>query len=154
MPRKTKLVTLDKGRDAGKQFLITEMDAFRAEKWAQRAMLALTRAGAEIPRDIAQSGMAGLAVAGLQALQGLSFEDVEPLLDEMFSCVQCVPDRKNAAFVRPVILEGEGADIEEVMSLITLRQEVFALHVDFFFNAAASKSTSKDMAPKTKSRGS
>ena len=44
MARKTKIVTIAaEGRDYGKSYLLTEMPALKAEKWATRAMMALIR---------------------------------------------------------------------------------------------------------------
>ena len=54
MPRRTKTyVIADENRDKGKMFLLTEMPALQAEKWAIRAFLALAKAGLVIPDDVA-----------------------------------------------------------------------------------------------------
>lgn len=124
------------GRDKGKTFLITEMSPSKAEKWAYRALLALINSNANLPKGFEQTGMAGLAQVGLQGLSGLPWHLAEPLLNEMFDCVQIVPDYPK--FNMPRLLEdGEGepgsgdGDIEEVLTRLQLRKEVFALHVDF-----------------------
>ena len=78
----------DNSRDNGKVFVLTEMPAARSEKWAMRALLALQRAGVEIPDDAVQNGMAGIAGVGIDALGRLSFHEVEYLLDEMFECIE------------------------------------------------------------------
>ena len=52
MARKTKRVTITaEGRDKGKTFLITELPADQAERWAIRALLALIQSGAVISED-------------------------------------------------------------------------------------------------------
>ena len=62
MARNTKSLTISaEGRDKGKTFLLTEMSAVRAEKWAARAVLALLKSGVELPEDAAQAGLAGIA---------------------------------------------------------------------------------------------
>lgn len=128
MARKTAEVTIsEEGRDTGKIFLLTEMPASQAEKWATRAFLALARAGVEVPDDIAQAGMAGLAMMGFKMLGGISFADAEPLMDEMFRCIQIKPDRSNPAVIRGLIED----DIEEVRTRFNLRMEVLALHMGF-----------------------
>jgi hypothetical protein len=129
MARKTRTLTLDaaQGRDAGKTFTITEMPAFQAEKWAIRALLALTRAGIEVPDDVMSMGMGAIAEIGVRAFGGLSFDEAEPLLDEMMQCVHIVPDPKVAAITRPVDTE----DVEEVKTYLLLRNEVVALHTGF-----------------------
>ncbi|WP_244936729.1 hypothetical protein [Methylobacterium currus] len=129
MARKTKYITIeDDNRDNGKTFLITEMPASQAEKWGAKALLALTTAGAEIPDDVEGAGMAGLARMGIEALTTLRYDDVAPLMDEMFACVQICPDRRNHQVFRRL----EEDDIEEVVTRLKLRKEILALHIDFF----------------------
>jgi len=55
MARKVLTVTIgpDGGRDAGKQFQLTEMAAAQAERFAAKAFLALARNGVEVPGDLA-----------------------------------------------------------------------------------------------------
>jgi len=136
--RKTEIINVtSEGRDKGKQFIITEMPALRAERWAFRALLALAHSGVELPPGAADGGMAVLASAGLQALNSLDFEEARPLLDEMWSCVQIVPDPKNPNITRPLVIrEGEGDDIEELPTIFQLRERIFRLHTDFFFKGS------------------
>lgn len=125
----------DEGRDKGKLFVITEMSAARAESWAMRVLLALMASNVEVPESIgAELGMAALAEMGLKSLSGLKFEIAEPLLAEMLTCVQIIPDPSKTHVVRPLIED----DIEEVMTRFKLRMEVFKLHTDFFTSAAPS----------------
>jgi len=133
--RKTEIINVtSEGRDKGKQFIITEMPALRAERWAFRALLALAHSGVQLPEGAADGGMAVLASAGLQALNSLDFEEARPLLDEMWSCVQIVPDPKNPNIVRPLVIrEADGDDIEELTTIFQLRERIFRLHTDFFF---------------------
>lgn len=132
--RKTKTVVIgpDGGRDAGKVFLLTEMPARQAERWAQHALLLVASSGADVGN--VRGGMAGVAVMGIQALMGgaVKFAEVEPLLDEMMRCVQIVPDPRNTSVIRPLNDRGvEGDDIEEVMTRVKLRAEVLDLHLGF-----------------------
>jgi len=128
MARKTKVVTITaEGRDRGKQFLITEMPASRAEKWAFRAFFALGRAGIQVPEEMAGMGMSVIAVIGIRALAMLRFEDAEPLMDEMMGCVQFMPDPARPAIVRQLIED----DVEEATTLLLLRSEVIELHTGF-----------------------
>ncbi len=115
------------GRDLGKCYRLTEMSASQAEKWAAKALLALARGGAEVPDDIAGAGLAGIATYGIKAFAGMTFHDAEPLLDEMFRCVQRVIDPANPAFARALVED----DIEEVATRVQLRIDLFKLHVDF-----------------------
>lgn len=145
MARKTKTVVIEndaENRDKGKIFLLTEAPALKAERWGIRAVLALANAGAEIPDDAIAGGMATMAVAGLEALRQLEYEDARPLLDEMLDCVQIASDPKHPNITRPLVRsEGDGDDIEELSTLLLLRQEVFNLHVDFFLRGRLSKTS-------------
>jgi hypothetical protein len=133
MARKTEMVVIDaEGRDKGKTFIIREMPATQAEKWAMRAFLALAKSGVDVPEDVAASGLAGIAALGLRALSGLTFADAEPLMDEMFSCIQIMPDPTRPNVTRHLIED----DIEEVATRLRLRKEVLALHTGFFTGAA------------------
>lgn len=139
MARKTKLVKITAaGRDTGKQFLITEMPADQGERWAMRALLALSRGGIEIPEGLFEQGFAGFAafvpyalVIGLKSLHGAQWTEVQPLLDEMMLCVQFVPPGTNAApeLLQP-LWEGVNCQVEEVATRLYLRKEVLGLHVD------------------------
>lgn len=145
MARKTKVYTVeDESRDKGKTFVITEMSANRAERWAARALLALGRAGIDLPDDLVGGGMAGIAVAGIYALMRVEFHDAEPLLDEMMTCVQYVPDPAKRStetgqpYGRPLMTDD---DVEEVSTLFNLRREVIELHTGFSLAAALSRQT-------------
>jgi hypothetical protein len=143
--RKTAIVTIDaEGRDYGKVFLLREMPASRAEKWATKAFLALAKSGVEIPDDIAKMGLAGIAAIGLKSLAGVSFADAEPLMDEMFACVTIIPDpsKTDVANQTPIHRSLVEDDIEEIATRLTLRKELFALHVNFSLPAAPSSSIS------------
>jgi hypothetical protein len=132
MARKIAEVIIDKGRDKGKKFVIKEMPASQAEKWAAKAFLALARSNVDIPDNVGDMGMAGIATVGLKALSGVNFDDAEPLMDEMFSCITIMPDPSKPMVQRALIED----DIEDVSTRLFLRKEVFNLHIDFFTDAA------------------
>jgi hypothetical protein len=127
--RKTATVRIDADgkRDAGKTFVLTEMPAMQAEGWAIRALLALSKSDVTIPPDIARQGLAGIASLGLKAISRIPFVEAQPLLTEMMSCVQFMPDPSRPMVVRPLIDD----DVEELATLGRLRMEVFQLHVGF-----------------------
>lgn len=128
-------------RDAGKRYHITEMPAAQAEEWGMRALLALAKSGVDLPEDFMQMGLAGMAVVGVQALSGLQFNDAKPLLDEMLACVQAQPDARHPEVRRPLVED----DIEEVRTRLWLRQQVLALHVDFFTDVGLLKEVRAQM---------
>lgn len=135
MARKTLRYTVpDEGRDRGKVFVITEMPASQAEKWAIRAFMAAAATGAEIPDDLAAMGMAGLFRLGSEALSKIPFEQAEPLLDEMMGCVQIAPNPGNPSVVRGLIED----DIEEIATRVRLRTQILQLHVGFSAAGATS----------------
>lgn len=134
MPRHTKEVTLTDGRDKGRTFLLTEMPADQGERWALRALLAISRSGVEVPPGLFETGWAGLAsimpylfVIGFQGLAGAKWDELEPLLTEMMSCVQYVPGYGHPA---QAIKDGTLCQIEEVKSFLKLRRMVLELHLD------------------------
>jgi len=156
--RRTKLVTItDEGRDKGKKFFITEMPASQGESWAFRVLLALTNNNVQVPG--AETGFAGIAELGvkgmIRGLTGLPWFVAEPLLKEMFECVQACPNPKDPSFVRKLEpAESGDYDIEEIWTRITLRKEIFQLHVDF--SSAAIQSLfgkAKEAAGKQSSTG-
>lgn len=136
MARKQKTVTItDAGRDQGKVFLLTELPTYESEEWAARLLFALMNAGVEIPDNIAQAGLSGVAALGMQAVTRLPFESAKPLLDKMMTCVQIQP---SPGVVRALVDD----DIEEVRTRIELRKHILDLHLSFFTPAASSTSAS------------
>ena len=142
MARKQATITIDtQGRDFGKTFVLTELSAMAAEEWAGRALFAMLNSGVEIPDSIARAGLAGVAALGITSLTKLSFDAAKPLLNDMLACVQVRPSPN----VTRVLIED---DIEEVATLLTLRKEVFNLHLSFF--TGAGESTSGEQGGKTR----
>lgn len=135
--RKTAEVTIgpEGGRDSGKVFILTEMPASRAERWATRAILALSRAGIDFPEG---AGMAELASIGVKALGNVDFRDAELLMDEMMGCVKIQRDKTKPQLVFDLMEE----DIEEVSTRFKLKMEVFSLHTGFFLPGGNLTSTS------------
>lgn len=148
MGRHTKVVTISaSGRDKGKSFVITEMDADKGERWALRALLALSRGGIEVPPGLFEQGWIGLAnmlpyalVMGLQSLHGSQWAEVEPLLDEMMECIRFKPPGSNDERLLQPLFPGSGSQIEEIATRLHLRKEVLQLHMGFSWADALSTS--------------
>jgi len=120
--RRTEIVEITEGRDAGKKYQITEMSAEAAEWWAFRALQAI--ASSEVDLNL-QAPMAELARTGLKALASVSPSQAKPLLDEMMSCVQImVPATQKPR----ALMDG---DIEDVKTRFLLRKAVMELHLGF-----------------------
>ncbi len=145
--RKTIVVATQDGRDAGKAFLITEMSARQAEKWAAKAFLALAKSGADVPDDLAGAGIVGLVTVSLKMFGGMSFADAEPLMDEMATCWRMVPDPNRPDITRPLM--PDGSDIEEVRTYLRLRRETLELHTGFKWADVRSKSAQASAAAGT-----
>lgn len=133
--RKELAITITaEGRDKGKTFLITEMPALEAERWATRALFTLAKAGANIPDELMNGGMASFAALsglGIQALLFIPYDDAAPLLDRLLDCVAV----KEPLLVRPRTPD----DIEEINTFFTLRGEALKLHVSFFQDGSPPK---------------
>ena len=114
-------------RDIGKVFLVTEMDAWDAEAWGERAFGVMVRAGLKVPENQQIiGGMAALGVYGLSAFLSGPWPEVQPLLAEMMD--KCVKISEAALPVgRPLTRD----DIEEPITIVRLREEAFKLHTGF-----------------------
>lgn len=145
--RKKEIVVVPKigGRDDGKMFLIDEMPAAQAEKWALRMFIALKGTSAAVPDDVARFGMVGVAIRGLNAFLAadVRFQDIEPLLDEMITCVRIVRDARHPEVATALMAD----DIEEVATRAWLRSEVLRIHTGFSMGDALSKLISAVTSP-------
>jgi hypothetical protein len=133
MARKTEVVSAPSwcGRDQGKTFVITEMSAVVAEKWALAMFIALKGTSAAIPYEVERLGMIGVAVATINAFLAADVDraKLDPLLDQMLTCITRIRDLKAPNVVTPLRLELD--DIEEVATLAWLRSEVLRVHTGF-----------------------
>lgn len=147
--RQTKIITipgvrseLPGERDNGKSFLLTEMAARPAEKWAAKAFLALAHSRADIPPGIAQryASVRGdmRQVASIAGLLGhMHFPEIDPLLDELMTCVSFVVSPGPPPVTRLLHDASDvNDDIEEIATRQHLRSEVIDLHVGFLLPAA------------------
>ena len=135
--RKTKVVVADNGRDAGKNFLLREWPAAKAEDWGWRAVFALNRGGSDIPIEaIANMGMAAIAYVGFSTLMRGNINSAEmiPILNELLECVSVIRDPRavdqvsGGPVAMPISTED---DIAEVGTRLWLKSEVFELHTGF-----------------------
>lgn len=134
-------------RDAGKVFVITEMPASQAQRWALRAFLALAKNGVEIPEGGESMGMVGLMQYGIEMIGKLPYEDADLLTTELVACAQIQPDPGRPDVVRALMEQ----DIEEISTRFLLIKEAFKLHVNFSSLAKNSTPASGELASKTTS---
>lgn len=159
---RTKEVTIDAekgGRDAGKTYLLTEMPAIQADKWAMRFLNALLASGISIPDDAVGAGLAGLASVASKmgeafgTFRGLNMDAIEPLLDQLLDCVQF---KASGGSLRKLM--HSAGDIQEVKTIWTLRRELLELHLGFsladkFRELSASTKAKTPQAASPTSRG-
>lgn len=163
--RKKERVIETPGRDKGKIFILTEMDAIRGDRWATQASRLIADAlVAGAAAEAAASGMAGLAVVAqpvlgnsasmtpsqVQEALRISQALQDPSLDEWWGCVQFQP--ANRALAPQFIIQGDGCQIEEISTITLLRRDVLDLHLGFF--TTESTSTTKMPSPVRKRKGS
>lgn len=127
MARRTKVVVIndEKGRDHGKQFMVTEMDAEAAEWWAVRALKGLLGSDADVDLN---APLAQLAKFAFAALAKIPNDELKPLMDEMKPCIKVLlPDNKTT---RDLLV----GDVEEIFTWWQLRKAVFEVVTGFFFD--------------------
>lgn len=115
----------DKNRDAGKTFLVTEVPALQAEEWGLRALMALGTGGITVPPEIVSAGLMGVALVSYQAFMGAREDAVLPLWREMIPA--CVKQYVSAEVIHP----WDPSLVEEVSTLMKLRQQIMELHTGF-----------------------
>lgn len=124
--RKTVELTIGFGeRDLGKKFKLTEMSAFQAEAWAFRALNAMVESGLQIPDTIVAAGWGAIYALGIRGILSAKYEHAKPLLAEMMDCVLRIED--NLPNGRKLTDD----DVEDVATVLHLRDEVFRLHANF-----------------------
>jgi hypothetical protein len=134
MARRVLDVTVEaEGRDHGKTYRLTEMDAWAAEEWGFRALTVMSRSNSDLPVDVIQDatrgeggigGLVAIAAYGVRALISASFEEAKPLLDEMMACVRFIPSPQ---FERALLPE----DTEEIATRLWLRDKIVEMHSGF-----------------------
>lgn len=129
-----RMITITTGRDAGKVYKVTEMPASRLEKWAARALLALF--AGNVPVDVAQmargSNAAALVSSVMSGLGSLRWDDVEPLYDELLTCVARVPDPARPDAVVQLVPDNIDMHVRDMATLLRLRAAVLEVCFDFF----------------------
>lgn len=131
--RRTKIIVIEddpNNRDRNNQYLLTELPARKAERWAWKAFLVLGKAGIDI-EAISGSGMAGIANLGIEAIRGLakaSYDDLSPLLDEMEQSIEFIPDPKSHPDRKRPLIE---SDVQEWSTWLTFRMEFIKIHTGF-----------------------
>jgi hypothetical protein len=117
-------------RDNGKTFILTEMDAYRGQDWALRALLALAASGATLPAGAMTGGWAGLAGFGVTALLRAPYAELRPLLDEMLD--QAKYEHKPGQPPQGLRPDAAGnCPVQEIKTFLTIQVALFKLHTGF-----------------------
>lgn len=125
-------------RDFGKEFIITEMSAWDAEKLGEDLFRIMGEQGfTGIPTDVISMGCAGFATYGLPVLTSASPEVSLALRDRLISTVEISITHDNKTTQRAV---NGPLDFEEVETIRALMDKVF--EVNFSFLAIGGESTS------------
>ena len=141
MARKTKDVTIENGRDAGKTFRITEMPVTKADKWANTALLAMMRGGVDVgnvnfgaikstitgDNVDPMGGMLELARISIAGLGNVTDEVGQELLDQLID--DCVKVVASSGTLRDLLNVDD--EIQDLKTLWTLRKESFLIHISF-----------------------
>lgn len=133
---KTKTVTIDKGRDAGKKFKITEMPAIQADEWAHRLVYEAAKSGLDLKNvdvlNLDTKSMKGMIEIGAMVFSILgriehtvSREMKFELLDK---CVRIIPTGGEAREC------DWSQEINEATTFTVLAGHVIGLHVDFLMS--------------------
>lgn len=143
--RRETLVVIEKpaegeNRDAGKTFVIREVDAIQAEEWGLRALMALGTSGIVVPKDIMHLGILAIPLIGYQAFMGAREEAVLPLWREMLPA--CVTLKQSENIRQPF----DRSLVEEVSTLLSLRKAILELHTGFTIAELASRFASMSSA--------
>ena len=128
----------DPGRDKDKMFLIEEMSAYEAEKWAWKVGMALGSAGVDVG-EVSGMSFQQLAAIGLNALFHINSEESWALGEQLMSCVYMLPNPSNLEIRRRLTID----DIEEPRTRLHLKWEVFKLHTGFSLGGGPSTSISE-----------
>jgi len=127
--RRDRVVIEREGRDKGKVFWITEMAATDAEYWAGRLLTMFAAGNTNVPPGFFQMGFEGCAAwIAVHGIGGIDWTVCKPLLDEMMACVTYQPNPERSNIVRQLIIND---DIEELTTLMTLREAWFDTHLGF-----------------------
>lgn len=135
MALNNKVITIEKGRDAGKMFVVTEMPVTKADNWAMRAMFALANAGIDIGEVSPAMGMMGIGQVAIKALANIRADVGIPLLNELLECAQIIPSGGNA---RQIEMD---SDIQDITTLLLLRKEALVIHIGFLMQGDGSDSS-------------
>lgn len=137
--RETKdIVLMDEdleGKPVELHFKLTQMSAIKQERWINRVVALFVSSNAKDMGSV-QSILGSGKIESIMALfNGLKYEDIEPLYNELLECVQYIPDKDNPSYTQPMTAKNADTVITDVRNLYTLRFESLKINFSFFLNA-------------------
>ncbi len=132
MRREQEIILQDRGKEI--VFRIKEMSALQLEKWLMRALLALCKSRHVNKEENSNNTNKSKVLIDalfdgrfLEVFCNADFEEIEPLLDELLTCVQRRVDNGYMQ-VNSSTIESY---VEDVRTLFELRMEVLKFNLDF-----------------------
>lgn len=137
----TKEIKIEEGADAGKVFIVSQMPLIKGDRWANRAALAVMKAGVDVAAlkgltEKADGNITGmLDIASvlnvlLKALGGIEEATAQALLDELLDVVKIqLPDGGERKIIAPT--EHSNGDINDMKTLWKIRIEAIKVNLDF-----------------------
>lgn len=134
-------------------FAVRQMPALKLERWINRAVILLARAGgAEIKdMDLTTDGLrnvwrmvgkdddaGGIAEKVIRTIGGLDYEAAEPLYNELLECCALIPDPAKPGRRMPMTAATIEGNIENPITLYRLRLEAVKVNFSFFQKSESS----------------
>lgn len=115
------------GKDKGRVYTVTRMDAITGDRWARHIIRGLARAGHRTPstEKLLDMGIAGIAGMTVAVISNMTYGDQERAFEGLLKCITV----KGA--LGEANRELKPYDLNDVHTLPKLREEAFRLNVDF-----------------------
>ena len=150
--RKETVIQLEDG-DRQLTFAVRQMPALKLERWINRAVILLARAGGAEIKDIdistdgirnvwrliqSDQGGDGLVDKLIRTIGGIDYEQAEPLYNELLECCAFIPEPDKPARRMPLTPQTIEGNIESPLTLYRLRLESARVNFDFFQKSGSS----------------
>ena len=138
--RKEKIVTLQDG-GTERKFKIRQMSAMQQERWINRAIMLLTKdkeCNEKLSGFLKGQLNEDLLSVVTFFIGRLSYDDAEPLYDELLECCAYLPTGSQS-FTDVLTRETADTIISDVKTLYTLRWEALSLNFSFFTTGSPSQ---------------
>lgn len=132
---KSKVVQIEKGRDKGKNFVVTELPLVQADYLITLYAKAAGKAGIDFYGLPPSIGAQGLQFVDTKINASISMEETAEINAILDKCYKILPDNGEA---QNVIL---GTDIVDPQTLKILRDEAIKIHVDFLIQDESQNSS-------------